>query len=126
MLTDTTFWVDLLIERAEEHRARPATEFLASHRAHELRVSVITWGELAEGFREFAPLDLLLKRVKVLSLPQQVAWEASRIQRSLAERGLRLGENDAWIAATAKAWGMPVVTRDAAFERVRGLRTVAY
>jgi predicted nucleic acid-binding protein len=127
MLTDTTFWIDLLQERAgRTSESRPAYDFLARNRAYTLRVSMITWGELAEGFREAGGLDWLLRRVRVLALPRQIAWEASRIQRELGAQGLRLGENDCWIAATARAWGMPVVTRDEAFKRVPRLQLAAY
>jgi len=55
-----------------------------------------------------------------------VAWEAGRIERELAEHGQRLGENDNWIAATARTWGLRLVTRDEAFTRVPGLTVVGY
>lgn len=129
MLVDTTFWIDLLEERARRETVaeeRPAHSFLAAHRGHILRVSIITWGELAAGVEDYAQLYGLLKRVRVLSLPVQVAWEASRIDRELSQLGERLGENDNWIAATARAWGMPLVSRDGGFRRVRGLRIISY
>ena len=59
-------------------------------------------------------------------LHRQVAWEAGRIERELAQAGSRLGENDNWIAATARAWGLRLVSRDAAFTRVQGIGVVAY
>ncbi len=125
MLTDTTFWIDLLEERRENRRGG-ARAFIARHRAHEIYVSVVTWGELAEGFENYSGLERLLRGVRVLMLPQQIAWEASRIQRELALIGGRLGENDSWIAATARAWGQRLVTRDDAFERVPRLRLARY
>ena len=100
--------------------------FIARHRAFELFVSIVTWGELAEGFPEFDDLDRFLRGVRILMLPQQIAWEASRIQRELAETGGRLGENDSWIAATARAWGQRLVSRDNAFARVPRLIVVGY
>jgi predicted nucleic acid-binding protein len=125
MLTDTTFWIDLLEERRSGQRGRVGG-FIAQHRAFELFVSIVTWGELAEGFPEFDGLDRLLRGVRILMLPQQIAWEASRIQRELTETGGRLGENDSWIAATARAWGHRLVSRDNAFARVPRLRVVSY
>jgi predicted nucleic acid-binding protein len=59
-------------------------------------------------------------------LPRQVAWEASRIDRELSQTGQRLGENDNWIAATARTWGLTLATRDEAFGRVPRLRIVRY
>jgi tRNA(fMet)-specific endonuclease VapC len=125
MLTDTTFWIDLARERAER-LAGPAHAFLSRHRASELQVSVITWGELAVGVESPAELDRLLRRIRTLGVPLHVAWEAGRIERELNAVGGRLGENDVWIAATARAWGMRLVTRDRAFERVPRLNVVGY
>ncbi len=125
MLTDTTFWIDLAEERALG-MGGPAHEFLARHRAAELEVSIVTWGELAAGGQDPAELDRLLRRVRVLMLHRQIAWEAGRIERALAQTGTRLGENDNWIAATARAWGLRLVSRDEAFRRVPRLNVVSY
>jgi predicted nucleic acid-binding protein len=125
MLTDTTFWIDLLGERRDRRRG-PATEFLARHRNSPLEVSIITWGELAAGFNSPAELDHLLRRVRIVHLHMQVAWEAGRIESELAHRGQRLGENDNWIAATARVWGLRLVSQDEAFTRVLRLTVVRY
>ncbi len=125
MLVDTTFWIDLFEEQRDGKVGRART-FLAIHRGVALKVSLITWGELAPGFRTPDQIDHLLRRVRVLNLHKQVAWEAGRIERELSERGSRLGENDNWIAATARAWGLRLVTRDKAFSRVPGLNVVKY
>ena len=100
--------------------------FLARHRAQNLEVSIVTWGELAAGVNTPEELDRLLRRVRVLMLHRQIAWEAGRIERELAATGERLGENDNWIAATARAWGLRLVSRDGAFTRVNGLSVVSY
>ncbi|MGO8766955.1 MAG: PIN domain-containing protein, partial [Limisphaerales bacterium] len=47
----------------------------------------------------------------------QTVWQASRIARELNAEGGRLGENDNWIAATARAWGFRLISRDNAFSR---------
>ena len=125
MLTDTTFWVDLLEER-RDRQAGPASQFLARNRAASLEVSIVTWGELAAGFDSPDALNQLLLRVRVLNLHRQVAWEAGTIGRSLAATASRLGENDNWIAATARVWGLRLITRYGAFERVPGLIVVRY
>ncbi len=125
MLTDTTFWIDLARERAQDQRG-PASAFLAQNRAHTLEVSIITWGELAVGFDSPEQVNRWLRQVRVLLLHAHVAWEASRIERHLARAGARLGENDNWIAATARAWGLRLVSRDGAFDRVPDLHRVPY
>ena len=125
MLTDTTFWVDLAQERANG-QSGAAYRFLARHRAQNVEVSIVTWGELAAGVNGPEELDRLLRRVRVLMLHRQVAWEAGRIERELTQTGGRLGENDNWIAATARTWGLRLVSRDEAFTRVPGLDVVSY
>lgn len=125
MLVDTTFWADIERERRQGPRG-PARRFIAQHRAYELRVSIVTWGELAVGVTAVEELERLLAGIRVLMLPRQVAWRASRLQRQLAAAGAELAENDNWIAATALTWGLRLVTRDAAFRRVPGLTVVSY
>jgi len=125
VLTDTTFWVHLAQERAICQRG-PAHRFLARHRVQNMEVSIVTWGELAAGVNSLEELDRLLRRVRVLMVHRQVAWEAGRIDRELAQAGGRLGENDNWIAATARTWGLRLVSRDGAFSRVPGLDVISY
>jgi len=56
-----------------------------------------------------------------------VAWTASRISRDLARRGMPIGDNDVWIAATALAYRLPLVSRNARhFARVPGLMIEEY
>jgi predicted nucleic acid-binding protein len=91
-----------------------------------MEVSIVTWGELATGFQSPEGSNNLLRGVRVLHLHRQVAWEAGVIERSLSAVGGRLGENDNWIAATARVWGLRLVTRDGAFRRVPQLVTLRY
>lgn len=78
------------------------------------------------GFRTPDALDDLLRKIRVISLHKQVAWEAGRIERELSDRGGKLGENDNWIAATARVWGLRLLTQDAAFDRVPGIIVIKY
>jgi predicted nucleic acid-binding protein len=99
---------------------------MAGHRAQEFSVSVVTWGELAAGFEKIGDVEHILRRIKIHYLPLHVAWQASRIERQLGQSGQRLGENDNWIAATALAFGLRLVTNDEDFRRVSGLRRIGY
>jgi predicted nucleic acid-binding protein len=117
--------MDLAQER-DRGQSGAAHRFLARHRAQKMEVSIVTWGELAAGVNKPEELDRLLRRVRVLMLHRQVAWEAGRIERELAKTGGRLGENDNWIAATARTWGLRLVSRDEAFTRVPRLDVVSY
>ena len=122
MVTDTTFWVDLERERRRKQRG-PAHQFLARHRAHTLALSIITYGDLAVGFQTPHDLDQLLRRIPVVMLHKQVAWEASRIRREAAQA---LNQNDYWIAATARSRGQRLVSNDRDFDEVPRLTRVGY
>jgi predicted nucleic acid-binding protein len=37
-----------------------------------------------------------------------------------------MGENDLWIAATAKFHGLPLVSRDKVFPLIPGLKVISY
>jgi hypothetical protein len=60
------------------------------------------------------------------STDREVAWEYSRIFRFLRQNGMLIGTNDLWIAATAVAFSMPLVSRNVMeFLRVPGLRVLS-
>ena len=126
LVTDTNFWIALEEERANGQVNGRAQVCLAAHRREPLAISIITWGELAAGFANHSDLAAYLHRVSVVPLKEHVAWEASRIERELRAQGLQLGENDHWIAATARVSGLRLVTNDRAFQRVPGPRVITF
>ena len=65
--------------------------------------------------------------MEVIPVDEMVAAAWARLRVYLSETGRRAGVNDLWIAATALARDLPLVTQDAAFnplEGVDGLRLV--
>ena len=57
----------------------------------------------------------------------EVSWRYGRLHRYLKENGLLIAANDLWIAATALAFDMPVVTRnEKRFRRVPELEVLGY
>ena len=124
MIADTTFLSHLL--REQERGPGPATRFLAARRTDSFLVTVISVGELAVLFGTNQQARLFLQRYRLLRLFPEIAYEAAGIDRELRARGLRLGENDNWIAGFCRYYGQPVVSQDAAFDRVPGLHRLAY
>jgi tRNA(fMet)-specific endonuclease VapC len=62
-----------------------------------------------------------------VEIDEAIAWETSRIARELKGKGLHIGDNDVWIAATALAHGLPLVSNNAQhLGRVKGLRLLGY
>lgn len=89
-----------------------------------LGVSVITIGELRVGVLHASDIVVRDRRLSTLAsalalhpLPVdgEVAAAWARLRVALRERGLSMPINDSWIAATAVAHGVPVVTQDADF-----------
>ncbi|HEY2537607.1 MAG TPA: type II toxin-antitoxin system VapC family toxin [Solirubrobacteraceae bacterium] len=102
----------------------------------ELSISAVTIGELQAGVlaatdtevraRRLATLDAL-SDIEVLVVDDAVAASWAMLRVHLAESGRRVNVNDLWIAATALAHRLPVVTQDDDFgpvEGVGGLRVI--
>ena len=124
MIADTTFLSHLLRER--DRGPGPATRFLASRRTEAFLVTVISVGELAVLFDTNEQARLFLQRYRQLRLFPEIAYAAAEIDRALTDQGLRLGENDNWIAGFCRYYGQPLISRDAAFDRVPALRRLTY
>lgn len=63
--------------------------------------------------------------IQVLGVDESVAAAWARLRVHLAESGRRLNVNDLWIAATALAHGLSVVTQDDDFGPVEGVAGLA-
>jgi len=98
-----------------------------------LAVSVITIGELRAGV--LAAADLLARDRRLATLTaalaldpvpvdKEVAAAWARLRVLLRERSQRMPVNDSWIAATAMALGVAVVTQDDDYIDVPGLTVV--
>ena len=122
LLLDTSFLVefeDELVNRS----SGAATAVLSLHRRQPAAISIITLGEFAEGFTDPRALVQFLAPFRVVQLSRAIAWRMAALQGSLSRR---LGENDAWIAATALFYDATLVAREKAFERVPRLHYLAF
>ena len=125
MIADTTFLSDLHHER-EQGRRGPALNFLAAHRKQVTLATVISAGELALIFPNLEDARRFLSHYRLLRLTPEIAYAAAEIDQELIQTGDRLGENDNWIAGFCRYYGQPIISRDLAFDRVRGLRRLLY
>jgi predicted nucleic acid-binding protein len=125
MISDTTFLSDLYNEQQAGMQG-PAATFLARHRQTPFLVTVISLGEVAVIFDDQSDARRFLSRYRTLRLTPEVAYTAVLIERELMATGGRLGENDTWIASFCRYYGQPLISRDMAFDRVRGLRRLGY
>lgn len=60
----------------------------------------------------------------ILDITKDVAFEYGKIKASLQGKGKILPENDMWIASTAIANNMSVITQDKHFEQIPGLSVI--
>ena len=127
LILETTFLIDLERELARGQMG-PAQSFLELYPDDLLHITFSVAGELAAGPRvDRGRWDRLVRPFRVLESSEEVCWRYGRLYRYLAENGLLIGTNDLWIAATALANDMAVVTRNVRhFRRVPELETLDY
>lgn len=99
----------------------------------QLYVSLITVGELSFGAYRSARveqnlrrMDLFLHDIVVLPFDRATADEYGRVYSELRRKGRPIPVNDMWIAAQARQYDMPLVTRDRHFQHVEGLICVSW
>jgi predicted nucleic acid-binding protein len=99
----------------------------------ELAVSVVTIGELRVGVLAATDADTRGRRLDTLTaalaldpvpIDDEVAAEWARLRIMLRDNQRRLPVNDSWIAATAMALGVPVVTQDNDYPELGQLRVL--
>jgi predicted nucleic acid-binding protein len=99
----------------------------------ELGISVITLGELRAGVLAASDVETRDRRLVTLSealnlepvtVDQPIAEAWARLRVVLRDLGKRMPVNDSWIAATAMALGVPVVTQDDDYVEFPGLEII--
>jgi len=115
VLLEASFLIDLERETARGLQG-PARRLLPSLRGRRLVVSIVTVAEMLEGAADEPRTAAALRRFSVQGLHLAHARRCALLQRRAARR---MGENDAWLVATADALDAEVVGADrAAFERL--------
>jgi len=99
----------------------------------DLAVSVITIGELRAGVLAATALDVRDRRLATLTaallldpvpVDERVAAKWARLRVLLRDSGQRMPVNNTWIAATALALGVSVVTQDDDFPEIGDLNVI--
>ena len=126
---DTTFLIDLQNERRARGPVRGATRFLRANPGTVLLLPSVALGEYLEGFDDpvGAEAQALVASLRSLPVTERVAALYAATVRKLRRTGRLIGTNDLWIACTARAEEVPILTRNVAdFRRVPGLRVLGY
>jgi len=115
VVLDTSFLVALERETVKGELG-PARRFLPSLRGRRLVVSIVTVEELLEGAIDEVAALASLQRFSIHGLQLAQARRCALLQRRAPRR---MGENDAWLVATAESINADVVGADRiAFERL--------
>jgi tRNA(fMet)-specific endonuclease VapC len=109
---------------------RYAVELVGELASEGIYVSVITWGEIYEGLvassvdaeRHRQQFDEFTASIDLLSPDLTVARHYGRLRADLRIQGLMIPDNDIWIAATAIADDLTLVSRDRHFSRIPQLK----
>lgn len=122
-LADTSVFIGLEAERFDAGRFS----------GFEWGLSVITLGELRLGVLQAKDPDSasrrlstyqLAQRFEALTVDEQVADAWALLVSRLRAEGRKAPINDSWIAATAIAHGIPIVTQDADYDHMPGVQVI--
>ncbi|MES2510493.1 MAG: PIN domain-containing protein [Pseudomonadota bacterium] len=108
--------------------ARQAERVIAGNPSVQMCTSVVVHGELAFGLakrpsaRLQKALDVQLENLLVLPLDNEMVPHYARLRATLEADGQPMGANDLLIAAQALALDATLVSADAAFARIPGLK----
>ena len=72
-------------------------------------------------------LETFIRPFNLLEYNADVGWQFGEIYRELKTAGQLIGANDIWIAATVRAYRVPLVTRNHEdFARISGITVLSY
>jgi predicted nucleic acid-binding protein len=107
-LLDTSFLIALERETARGEEG-PARRFLPSLRGRQLVVSIVSVEEVLEGAADQVGALASLQRFAIQGLHLAQASRCALLQRRTPQR---MGENDAWLVATAQSLDADVLGAD--------------
>lgn len=119
-LLDTSVFIALESGRGLRSEAIPDVTAISVVTRAELRAGVLTADDISTRDRRIQTLDLV-GRITAIPIDDHVARAWSQMRAYVAAAGGRLHANDMWIAATAAAHEIPVVTQDADFDALNGV-----
>lgn len=114
-LLDTSVFIALESGRPVPAERLPDHSLICPVTIAELQAGVLITADIDTRARRLATLESTAD-IEVLAIDAKVAAEWARLRVLLAESGRRVNVNDLWIAATAAANGLPVVTQDGDFD----------
>ena len=122
-LADTSIFIAREAGRPIDITALPDRIAISVITIGELRAGVLAADDVATRDRRLGTLTAALA-LEPLPIDGPVAEAWARLRVLLRDAGKRMRVNDSWIAATAMAQGIPVVTQDADYVELEGLEVI--
>ena len=119
-LLDTSIFVALEEGRPLRQEALPWQNAISVVTRAELRVGILTADDIASRDRRIATFEAS-RRFTVLPVDEEVGRAWAQMRAYLAASKRRVTINDMWIAATAAAHEIPVLTQDGDFDALSGV-----
>ncbi len=126
MIYDTNFLIALQ-GRGKRFTVAEAKAWIARHETGMMYIPRMVSLEFSSGFSSDSAAAPLLRLFTVLPMSEGVLAETMRVMRELNAKGQGIGAADSIIAATARLYGLPLVTDNAKhFARVQSLEVRTY
>ncbi len=116
-IVDTSVFIAHETGRPLDTQGLPAQVSISVVSLAELEVGVLLAADVRARARRLATLDSI-SDLAVLPIDEQVARHWALLRAELARNGRRINVNDVWVAATAIAHELPVVTQDTDFDAI--------
>jgi predicted nucleic acid-binding protein len=123
-LLDTSVFIASETGRQLDSSRLPLEAAISAVTLAELHVGVLAARDVETRARRLATLEAV-GDIELLPIDAAAAASWAMLRVHLAEVGRRLNVNDLWIAATALANGVPVVTQDDDFGPIDGVGGLA-
>lgn len=123
-LLDTSVFIADETGRPIDERKLPAESAISVVTVAELHAGVLAATDTDTRANRLATLDVVAD-MQILPIDEAAAVAWARLRVHLVELGRRVNVNDLWIAATALANGLPVVSQDADFDPLAGVAGLA-
>lgn len=119
-LLDTSIFIAAESGRSLRQELFPLESAISAVTRAELRVGIFAAETIAIRDRRIATFDASA-HLQVLPIDDEVGRAWAQMRAYLVAAGRRVNVNDSWIAATAAAHEVPVLTQDADFEALSGV-----
>ena len=123
-LLDTSVFIAAENGRSLQEEALPAESAISVVTLAELHAGVLAARDTETRAVRMTTLDALAD-IQLIPVDAAAAVTWARMRVHLAEAGRRVGVNDLWIAASAAAHNLPVITQDNDFDLLEGVAGLA-